>query len=513
MVRRTRFARAFEPVHNTAAKGRVDPTKGRRAWSVAVVVVTLAAVCVAPFGPIARASVQAVPTGFPAETRLLVVAPHEDDETLAAGQLIAAARRRGLPVRVVFVTGGDGFTKAAAAESGDPRPAADDYLALAAERRKEAVRAAAALGLSPPDLVFLGYPDRGLEEMLLSHWSAADPYRSPFTGSTRSPYPDTLSPGAPHAGAALLADLERVIADFRPTLIVAPHTGDVHPDHWATAVFTGLAVARLRAAGRLSEPPTVAGYVVHAGPWPAPPWAAPDLPLAPPQALAGAGVTWGVRPAAPAERAQKELAIASYRTQLRVSRDYLTSFARTNELFMTARTLTAAQVAAAPSTDAEWRALPVAVTNPWTGAALGRRPDRPDWSLARLAWDGRNLSVRLDLTARPRQPAEYRFYVYLPGSLTRLEVRLSTGGGPPSATLTDLDRGTKRALPTGGGADGRSVWASLDLPPSPFPLCAGFEGPEGTPEVGPATWSPVNVPRTVSSSSFSCSANPGPRRE
>ncbi|MHB9058932.1 MAG: PIG-L deacetylase family protein [Bacillota bacterium] len=479
-----------------------------------IVILTLAMMSVAPFGPIARSAGQVAASGLPAGARLLVLAPHEDDETLATGQLIAAARRQGHPVHVVFITGGDGFTRAAAAESGDRRPTTDDYLALADERRKEATRATAALGLGPEDVTFLGYPDRGLKEMLLDHWSTADPYRSAFTDSTRSPYPDILRPGAPHAGEVLLTDLEQVIAGFRPTLIAAPHAGDVHPDHWATAVFAGLAVARLEAAGRLpGPPPAILGYVVHAGPWPSPPWSAPDLPLSPPQALAGAGVTWTVRRAAPAERARKELAIASYRTQLRVSRDYLSSFARTNELLGVGRTVTAAQVGRAPAAEADWRALPVAVANPWTGAALGRGSASPDWSQARLAWDGRSLLVRLELTARPHRPTDYRFYVYLPATLVRLEVRLRTGGGPASAVLTDLDRGSSRSLPASGGPDGRSVWTSLDLPNAPFPFYAGFEGPEGTPEVEPATWSLVNAPRTVSSSSFSCSANPGPRRE
>ncbi len=514
MRRLNRFARGFQPAGILAVKGRVKPTNTRRAWSSVVVVLTLATVCVAPIGPIARAAGRFAAAGLPAGTRLMVLAPHEDDETLATGQLIAAARRQGHPIRVVFITGGDGFTRAAAAESGDRRPTVDDYLALATERRKEAARATAALGLRPEDVVFLGYPDRGLKEMLLGHWSAADPYRSAFTDSTRSPYPDILRPGAPHAGEALLADLEQVIAGFRPTLIAAPHTGDVHPDHWATAVFAGLAVARLQAAGKLpGASPSILGYVVHAGPWPSPPWSAPDLPLSPPQALAGAGVTWIVRRAAPAERAQKELAIASYRTQLRVSRDYLTSFARTNELLGAGRTVTAAQVDQAPATEADWRALPVAVTNPWSGAALGRRAASPDWSQARLAWDGRSLHVRLELTSRPNRPADYRFYVYLPASLVRLEVRLRTEGGPASATLTDLDRGPSRPLPAGSGPDGRSVWASLDLSSPPFPFYVGLEGPEGTPEAEPASWSLVNAPRTVSSSSFSCSANPGPRRE
>lgn len=469
--------------------------------------VTVAALSIAPIGPAARASSASAPAGLPPGSRLMVLAPHEDDETLATGHLIAAARQQGLAVKVVFVTGGDGFSRAAKAESGGGRPTAADYLALAAERRKEAIAATTALGLSQADLVFLGYPDLGLKEMLLRHWTVDDPYRSDFTGSTRSPYPDSYRPQAPYAGQALLTDLEGLIAAFRPTVIAAPHPGDVHTDHWATAVFTQIAVMRLQAAGKLPAPgPLVLGYVVHAGPWPYPPWSAPDLPLPPPQSLAATSTRWVIRPGGPVERGRKALAIAGYRSQLRVAGDYLSSFARTNEFLGAGRTLTAARVDRPPATEADWRELPVAVANPWTGAALGHRPARPDWSQARLAWDGRRLHFRLQLTSRPRRPAEYRVYVYLPAVLegeggspaaagpataSRMEVRIRVGVGASSATLTDPDRGTVRPLPVGTGPDGRSVWSSLELTGQPFPFYIGFEGPEGTAEAGPATWSLV----------------------
>src|SRR6478609_2017631 len=42
-------------------------------------------------------------------TRLLVISPHPDDETLGAAGLIQRVRARGGAVRVVLMTSGDGF--------------------------------------------------------------------------------------------------------------------------------------------------------------------------------------------------------------------------------------------------------------------------------------------------------------------------------------------------------------------------------------------------------------------
>ncbi|MFQ3611471.1 MAG: PIG-L family deacetylase, partial [Fimbriimonadales bacterium] len=48
-----------------------------------------------------------------ANQRLLIIAPHPDDEVLGCGGLIAEAVRQGSAVRVVAITAGDGFSGAA----------------------------------------------------------------------------------------------------------------------------------------------------------------------------------------------------------------------------------------------------------------------------------------------------------------------------------------------------------------------------------------------------------------
>jgi hypothetical protein len=68
-----------------------------------------------PFQKITKASfagryepvmIRALEMPLNGKDRLLVLAPHPDDESLATGGLIQRATRQGLPVKVVFLTNG-----------------------------------------------------------------------------------------------------------------------------------------------------------------------------------------------------------------------------------------------------------------------------------------------------------------------------------------------------------------------------------------------------------------------
>ncbi|MGQ9825213.1 MAG: PIG-L deacetylase family protein, partial [Desulfotomaculales bacterium] len=83
--------------------------------------------------------------GETAPGKILVIAPHPDDETLAAAGVIARSVKQGIPVRVVAITSGDGFSKAASALTGKNPPGASDFLLLGEARQKEAGEAAKVL--------------------------------------------------------------------------------------------------------------------------------------------------------------------------------------------------------------------------------------------------------------------------------------------------------------------------------------------------------------------------------
>jgi LmbE family N-acetylglucosaminyl deacetylase len=100
------------------------------------------------------------PEGLPLEPsdavdqlgRILVVAPHPDDDTLGCGGLIALARQRGAAVRVLFVTDG------AASHPGSRRYPPPR---LRAVRESEARAALSVLGAAPRTACFFRWPDGG----------------------------------------------------------------------------------------------------------------------------------------------------------------------------------------------------------------------------------------------------------------------------------------------------------------------------------------------------------------
>ncbi|MEO7323628.1 MAG: PIG-L family deacetylase [Dokdonella sp.] len=163
-----------------------------------------------------------------ANDRLLVFAPHPDDETLAAGELIQAAQDAGASVRVVFVTDGDN----------NPWPQRwlerrwhignAERARWGARRRGEAGEALKRLGLDVQhNAHFLNWPDQGLTDSLMRDDRAVN-------------------------------RLVEEISAFTPTHMVLPTLADRHPDHSALRVLLELAVLRSGSdCIRL-------GYVVHA---------------------------------------------------------------------------------------------------------------------------------------------------------------------------------------------------------------------------------------------------------
>ena len=71
----------------------------------------------------------------PEATRLLVVAPHPDDEVLGAGGLMQRVKATGGAVRVVYLTDGDGYPEGVKEEDHVEAPTAKDYLGYGKQRR------------------------------------------------------------------------------------------------------------------------------------------------------------------------------------------------------------------------------------------------------------------------------------------------------------------------------------------------------------------------------------------
>jgi len=251
------------------------------------------------------------------EDRLLVLAPHPDDETLAAAGQVLAAKEAGAAVKVVWLTLGDGFELAA------PRPGPEGLRELAKIRMEEAKKATQILGLGDEDRIFLGYPDQGLLRLFLTHYDL--PFESPHTKLRRVSYPGCFREGAPYTGKDLEADLKAVLDAFRPTRVLVPSPLDAHPDHQATAYFA------MRILAERGETDRLRYYIVHGGyEYPLPKGLHPRIPLYP--APRGRHLPWEKRLLREEHIEKKLAAVRAHASQLgRIGR-FMLAFVRANEL-------------------------------------------------------------------------------------------------------------------------------------------------------------------------------------
>lgn len=272
---------------------------------------------------------------MPQQTRLLVIAPHCDDETLGCAGVIQAVTGGGGQVMVVSMTNGDGFTVAVEEQYRRFFLTSEDYIKSGYARQQELLRALQRLGVADSRVLFLGYPDRGLKALWTDHWDSAQPYQSHYTGRDHSPYSNSFRLNAPYAGEAVVNDLAAILAEFKPTVILSPHPSDEHPDHAATWSFVAAAVSKVFYNEALPRP-KIYTYLVHRGDFPLPHGYRPESVLLPPRPLYHTATNrWQVYALAGEQEAVKELALNEYASQLRVPvmSGLLHSFIRRNELF------------------------------------------------------------------------------------------------------------------------------------------------------------------------------------
>jgi LmbE family N-acetylglucosaminyl deacetylase len=164
--------------------------------------------------------------------RILILAPHIDDEVIVAGGLIQEAIRVGVKVKVVYMTNGDNSSSTVITADKDINYDPNYFIDLGENRMREGESATATLGLQRSDIIFLGYPDKGLEPMLTTYFSK--PYTSQGTRFNFNPYDGTFSKKQEYNGQNVIADLDKIYSEFKPNIIIVPHPRDKHMDHRAT---------------------------------------------------------------------------------------------------------------------------------------------------------------------------------------------------------------------------------------------------------------------------------------
>lgn len=262
------------------------------------------------------------------QDRLLVLAPHPDDEVLGCGGVIQQALDMKLPVRVVFLTYGDANEWSFLVYRKHPVLLPGSVRLMGQVRHDEALAATKLLGVPAEGLAFLGYPDFGTMRIWREHWNNEDAFRSTFTRVRAVPYANAFRPGAPYKGEDVVQDLTALIREFRPTKIFVSHPADHNGDHRALYLFTRVTLWNL--AGEMQ--PEVYPYLIHFAKWPAPRGYHPEKSLAPPPQLKG-GPGWQTFALTAEQINRKYAALRAHRSQFAYSGKYLQSFACANELF------------------------------------------------------------------------------------------------------------------------------------------------------------------------------------
>jgi LmbE family N-acetylglucosaminyl deacetylase len=215
------------------------------------------------------------------ECRVLIIAPHPDDESLGVGGLLQQVAASGGESRVIFLTDGEN----------NPWPQRliecrwqikdADRKRWGIRRRLEAITALSELGIPESSVVFWGFPDQGLTDALLN------------------------------ADDAIPQRLIREFKEWQPAILITSAPGDLHPDHSAAAVFARLALARW---GTDSPYPLHIEYQIHRR---GPKHTSPCL----------------ILPLSEEQQKRKRYAILRHTSQLKLRRN-LTKFVMPTEQFM-----------------------------------------------------------------------------------------------------------------------------------------------------------------------------------
>lgn len=267
--------------------------------------------------------------------RLLVFAPHPDDEMLGCGGLIQEALANGATVDVAVMTNGDASELSVVFGEKELIVSPRAMIALGRARQEETLEALAEIGLSRNRVHFLSYPNNGLMQLWQTdHWLYRDLYTSRYTHADLSPYPRSLTPQAPYCGQQTLSDVIAILQQVQPHKVFVTHPKDVHPDHWATDCFVRYALETIaERGGDWAKSVEVYGYLIHWPRYPAPSRLSLRTALLPPADLVADDARWLRLPLSPEVARRKLAGIKAYHSQMPSFDRLLLAFARDNESF------------------------------------------------------------------------------------------------------------------------------------------------------------------------------------
>jgi len=260
--------------------------------------------------------------------KILIVAPHIDDEVIGMAGLIQQAVKIGVKIKIIYITNGDNNLNAVIGEDKNLRVDGGDFVALGENRMEEGKNAIKILGLAEKDVYFLGYPDRGLGQLFSNYYSVDKKYPASATRLTYNPYKGTYRDKQDYNGENLFNDLSTIINEFKPSVIIIPHSSDIHPDHKAAYRF----VDKYLTENEIKNI-SVWMYLVHYKNYPADRFVTLNKFLYPPQRLFGQG-NWFSLDLDDDEVQNKLKAVDANKSQiLKVPMMDLRRFVKRNEIF------------------------------------------------------------------------------------------------------------------------------------------------------------------------------------
>jgi LmbE family N-acetylglucosaminyl deacetylase len=140
-------------------------------------------------------------------SRVMMFAPHPDDESLGTGVFLQRAVAAGAAIRIVYGTDGEKNGWPQRVLERKVRIREKDRSRWGARRRAEALDALRVLKIDSADVKFLSLPDQGVTDLLLN-------------GCRET-----------------IRRLAGTIIDWHPTHLLVPSPSDTHPDHSALAVL------------------------------------------------------------------------------------------------------------------------------------------------------------------------------------------------------------------------------------------------------------------------------------
>ena len=151
---------------------------------------------------------------FHSDSRLMIFAPHPDDEAIACGIIVQHADRAGAAIRVVYATDGENNPWPQRVLECKWRLNETDRRRWGKLRRVEALAALQVLGVHPSYAQFLALPDQGLTDLLVTDCRST------------------------------LKRLATAMSNWPPTDLLVPSVADTHPDHSALGVMLRLVLAQ-----------------------------------------------------------------------------------------------------------------------------------------------------------------------------------------------------------------------------------------------------------------------------